>query len=466
MSEVEIDLSPKAFSPKQLDYIGNSYAPINIAVGAVQSGKSWVLNVRFALYIIESPHDRFLICGNTRDTVQDNVIENGFQKICEGILGKENVHYAKGDGKFYIWVDGKEKVCTIVGVNNKGATNKLKGKPVGGSLLDEITTYPEEPLDMAFARNSLAGAIIFASSNPDSPLHPVYVKYVGNQKKIREGKVRVWNFNHDDNPTLTEERKEFYRDLFSGVFYQRNILGKWVMAEGAIYDMYLSSENEIGLDSDLRPSNPNEYYDDFFVCCDYGTGSVTTYLLVGVKTKLVDGIGGKKTAKLFYDVIREYYYDSRKGMGVRYTDPELVVKLKEFITTGFTPKKLKAIFVDVSAASFIAQCFKDKVEDEFNTKILASSSRVDKGISNISTLIAQRRLKYYVECKNAIREIQSYSWDTTKRKKGESVPIKENDHTCDAIRYGIMGYGGEFIDPNEDQDNPFAVVNTGNKILG
>lgn len=95
MSEVEIDLSPKAFSPKQLDYIGKSYAPINIAVGAVQSGKSWVLNVRFALYIIESPHDRFLICGNTRDTVQDNVIENGFQKICEGILGKENVHYAK-----------------------------------------------------------------------------------------------------------------------------------------------------------------------------------------------------------------------------------------------------------------------------------------------------------------------------------------------------------------------------------
>ncbi len=472
---IQVDLRPGAFSGKQLNYLAYSYRPINIAVGAVQSGKSWILNVRFALYIIQSPHDRFLICGSTRDTVQDNVIENGLENICKNLLGPDNVHYSKVDGKFTIWVNGREKICTIVGVNNKGATSRLKGKPVGGALLDEITEYPEEPLDMAFARNSLAGALIFCSTNPGSPLHPVFKKFVGNEKKIRENDVRVWNFSQSDNPTLTEERKKFYNSQFEGVFYQRNVLGKWVMAEGAIYNMFLDSENVIKKNSEFVPGVPErvnekgEYvrnrlkpreFDDFFICADYGTASVTTFLLVGVKRQQTEGLGLQN----YYYVIREYYYDSREAMGVTLTDPKLVKELENLIERDWKPPKLRAIYVDNSASSLIAQMFDDGIEEKYGTQILGVKGDVKKSIAKVQTLIGQRRMLFYEECENTIAEHQTYMWDPLKRKKGESVPVKENDHTCDAVRYGVIGYGGDYIIPENEEDT-FAVMSAG-KTLG
>ena len=39
----------------------------------------------------------------------------------------------------------------------------------------------------------------------------------------------------DDNPSLSDEVRERYRTMYSGVFYRRFILGEWVMAQGAIY---------------------------------------------------------------------------------------------------------------------------------------------------------------------------------------------------------------------------------------
>ena len=42
----------------------------------------------------------------------------------------------------------------------------------------------------------------------------------------------------DDNPSLTENIKDIFKRQFKGLWYQRFILGKWVQAEGAIYDFF------------------------------------------------------------------------------------------------------------------------------------------------------------------------------------------------------------------------------------
>ena len=47
----------------------------------------------------------------------------------------------------------------------------------------------------------------------------------------------------DDNPSLDERTRERYRSMYSGVFYERYILGRWVMAEGLIYDMMDTEKN-------------------------------------------------------------------------------------------------------------------------------------------------------------------------------------------------------------------------------
>ena len=68
----------------------------------------------------------------------------------------------------------------------------------------------------------------------------------------------------DDNLSLSEEVKARYRSMYVGVFFQRFILGLWVLAEGIIYhnfnkDKHTIKENEI----------PDKF-DFYYVTSDYG----------------------------------------------------------------------------------------------------------------------------------------------------------------------------------------------------
>ena len=49
----------------------------------------------------------------------------------------------------------------------------------------------------------------------------------------------------DDNLSLSEKVKDRFKRMFSGVFYQRYILGLWVIAEGLIYSMFNEDEHVV-----------------------------------------------------------------------------------------------------------------------------------------------------------------------------------------------------------------------------
>ena len=42
----------------------------------------------------------------------------------------------------------------------------------------------------------------------------------------------------DDNPSLSEKVKQRYEKLYSGVFYERFVKGRWVAVYGAVYSSY------------------------------------------------------------------------------------------------------------------------------------------------------------------------------------------------------------------------------------
>ena len=48
----------------------------------------------------------------------------------------------------------------------------------------------------------------------------------------------------NDNPSLSEEVKERYRNMYSGVFYERYILGRWVKAEGIIWKKFAENNEK------------------------------------------------------------------------------------------------------------------------------------------------------------------------------------------------------------------------------
>ena len=94
---------------------------------------------------------------------------------------------------------------------------------------------------------------------------------------------------------------------------------------------------------------------------------------------------------------------------------------------------LEGVFVDPSAAGFIAQLREDGVPN-----VRKADNSVLEGISLISSLVENDKFRVLRICAHTIEEILSYAWDTKAATAGEDRPIKLNDHCVDALRYGAM----------------------------
>ena len=89
------------------------------------------------------------------------------------------------------------------------------------------------------------------------------------------------------------------------------------------------------------------------------------------------------------------------------------------------------LIIDPSAESFAQLIHRDR-----RFRVRDANNDRNKGISFVNTMFHQYKLKIASCCKETLKELWSYSWDTEKsRKTGTDVVIKENDHLMDALRY-------------------------------
>ncbi len=121
----------------------------------------------------------------------------------------------------------------------------------------------------------------------------------------------------------------------------------------------------------------------------------------------------------------EYDWDSRREQRQK-TDQEYVEDLLAFMG-----ERQCAVIVDPSAASFIAALRGRGVY------VLPADNTVADGIRKTASLIAQRRLKVRADCRALLREMSVYCWDKKAAQRGEEQPLKENDHSLDALRYMV-----------------------------
>ena len=91
--------------------------------------------------------------------------------------------------------------------------------------------------------------------------------------------------------------------------------------------------------------------------------------------------------------------------------------------------RIKAVIVDPSAASFIAELRKR------GYSVLKAKNDVEDGIRLVGTLLNQKKIVFSSSCVNTIMEFSSYIWDEKAAERGEDAPIKQHDHAMDAVRY-------------------------------
>ena len=123
-----------SFSPKQLDVIKsalkNDLGFINILEGSVRSGKTFSTNLAWTLFVINSPYDKFLMSGESTDSLYRNVIGDIIF-----ILGEDRATYldsAKGGAQLVINYNGKKKICYCRGGSKSNDEGKIRGITVAG----------------------------------------------------------------------------------------------------------------------------------------------------------------------------------------------------------------------------------------------------------------------------------------------------------------------------------------------
>lgn len=392
---------------KQKYSIRDSVSRINIWEGPVRSGKTMASIYKWIHYNTYGPkYGSLAMIGKTERTLKHNVIDPLIE-----ILGK-SVKYNQGKGELHI---GKRK-CYVFGANDKRAEEKIRGGTWAGCYGDELTLWPVEVFRMVLSRLSVDGAQLFGTTNTDSPFHWLKTDYLDREQELD---LTSFHFELDDNIRpegfLSEKFVNNLKREYTGLWYKRFILGLWVLAEGAIYDMWNEDKHVI---------NTKPKYRNYIVGIDYGTNNPCTFGLYGYNRP--DRI----------HLMSEYYYDSKKHNRQK-TDSEYAQDFTHWITnTNIDDDKIRGIYLDPSASSFKAQLRSDgwRIRD-------ADNSVVD-GIRFIASLLSNGFYKVDRSCKNTIKEFPSYVWDEKAEERGLDSPTKKNDHAMDRDRYALYTHFG------------------------
>ena len=399
------------FSPKQIEFIKNSNAKFNIAHGSVRSGKTVGTLFRFMKAVYECKGNQIWMIGHTLETIYDNVIRlifeseqlNVFAPACCWYPGKKELIFG-------------DKIISCLGAKDERAIGSIQGKTFDLCYCDEMTLYPLSVTQMIITRLSMPHSQLFSSMNPVQPSHIIKQEMID---RALEGDKKYYqlHFGIDDNPFLPESYKDTLRQTLTGLFYRRNYLGEWCLAEGAIFDFFDKKIHVVA-----RPPRAAEFW---IVGIDYGASNAFAAILVGVNTGKYTNEGAHLWAE------KEYYYDPKKA-GRQKRNSEFAADLKVFLE-GYP---IKSCYVDPSAASFKAEL------RTIGLHPIDADNDVLNGIQTLTNSINEGTVTICQNCTNLIREIEGYVWDPKKSALGEDAPLKQDDHSCDAFRYAIRSYIG------------------------
>lgn len=393
------------FSPKQLTVLGwwHRRSPhfakdAIICDGAVRSGKTFCMSLSFFIWSFYfGGSGDFALCGKTIRSLRRNMVTpilpmlHSLGFACEEKLSQNLllVTYRGRTNRFYLF-GGKDEASAAL----------IQGMTLSGVLFDEVALMPRTFVEQALARCSVDGSRFWFNCNPEHPEHWFYTEWI---LQAAQKNALHLHFTMADNPSLSDEVRRRYESLYSGVFYERFVLGRWVAVYGAVYPFMAEEKYYCEV--------PDGGFSAYAVSCDYGTVNPASFGLWGRQ----DGVWYR---------IDEYYFDSR-AEGHQRTDEEHYKGLCELVGD----RKVIAVTVDPSAASFI-----EVIRRHGKFRVIPAKNNVIDGIRRVSQALKSGDIRICRGCKASRREFSLYRWDCDRR---ADSPVKQNDHAMDDIRYFV-----------------------------
>lgn len=404
------------FSPAQKNALSllksNGIKRLNILEGSVRSGKTFISMIMWGFWVARCPKEQaYLMAGKTLTTLKRNVLE----PMAELFASSFSYSITKKEARLF----GRR--VYLEGAANSGAEGKIRGMTLRGAYCDELSLFGEDFFAMLLSRLSEDGAKLFATTNPDTPGHWLKRDYL--DRKLPD--LLSLKFTLEDNPHLSQEYIAALKSEFSGVFYDRFILGMWVAAEGRIYDTF--SERNILSAEEMADRLSENRLITSVVGVDYGgNGSASVFCHVGFDA-------GFRNVYVLSE-----YYDKRNRSA-----ESLISAFAEYIAREKQQRPtLSAAFCD-SAEQLLVKSFRGAVRLDVRN---ALKKPINTRINMLSRLITAGRFFVSQECAHLIDAIRSAVWDERDIHRDTRLDNgTTNIDSLDAFEYAIERYERELF---------------------
>lgn len=303
----------------------------------------------------------------------------------------------------------------VYGGKDESSQDLIQGKTLAGALADEVLLYPMSFINQLLSRTSVENSKVWFTFNPTGPTDPIYTDIL--DPYVADGKAFYLHLDMGDNPDLSKEARERIEGQWpvGSIWHARNVLGKRVTAEGAIFPFF-NDRIENGFVINELPNDLCRW----MVFADYGQDHPTTYGLYAYSSFLGSWI-----------LVKEYY-DRMK------TNVEYSRDFGEFIKWNGSTLYLEEVDIDPGGGglSLITQLRTDYPELD-GRGIINHAIKVDVNseLQDLASALYTHNFRYYIGCNRSIIETANYRWNEKSRKSGKEEPLKENDDGPSRDRY-------------------------------
>lgn len=410
------------FAPKQEEVIrrvSSSDFFICGLHGAKRSGKTFVNNIVFLKELVRVreiadkagvDEPMYILAGTSSTSIQNNILQELYNEF--DIEPKYDKH-----GSFMM--AGVKVVQVYTG--SISGLKRARGFTAYGAYVNEASLANEEVFKEIISRCSGEGARIVWDSNPDNPNHWLKADYI----ESKDDMIIDFHFKLDDNTFLDERYKNSIKAATpSGKFYDRDILGLWTIAEGAIYSDFDKDKHIV----DKPPENIVRYY----AGVDWGYDHYGSIVILGNspdgKTYIVDGVAEQ------YKHI-DWWIERAKEFQSTYGDIDF--------------------YCDTARTEHIADFKRNGINAVFSNKsVIAGIEEVAKAWKNNSLFYVNGSIPRFED------EIYQYRWEPN---ASTDKPKQEYDDVLDSLRYAV--YTQHLID-SKPKANTQQKIRTIKKLFG
>ena len=305
-----------------------------------------------------------------------------------------------------------------------------ESKPIKLVILDELTEFfddgeGEEELaniEATFIRGNSGGFQMIYLYNP--PKNP-------------NAAVNVWCKKMEQRPDCIHIHTDYRdvpaewlgQDLINSARMMEQVdprmyrwiwLGEAIGVDDLIYYMY-GQKN--------RYKSEGERYRLIGIGVDYGQQNATTYQPFGINLN-----------RRRLEGLKEYYHSGRET-GRQKSPSEYAgdfIQLTDQLHEKYKCSCFYA-YIDPSAAGLAEEIRRRSKACSYDVVIKKAENDVKVGIQRVQKCLSYGVLQISPMQPKLDWEMGLYEWDKDSIEKGKEVPVKENDHACDAVRYCVMG---------------------------